>query len=233
MIELSLDIPSDIKKDSSFPVSSKESLIGDSLLESKSFTEEPILESSSVLITPMVNSPKVKKKKQGTKKSKSSKNMIKSPILKRKEIKQSINLHNACENSDVLHEIIGPALNCTSIIDVPQEDSHFDDKHAVVVETEKVIRNEICSNSKKSVSDMSLLNDHQHIGCTFIFSFCFSPSLRKCLHLDSLGSLGKHFHSSCSSRQQQSLIWIVRRMAVFLNQIVVSFCVISVSMRGY
>merc|ERR1719192_1056338 len=78
MIELSLDIPHDLKPDSSFPVSSEESLIEDSLLDSNSFTEEPILESSSVLITPMVNSPKVDMK-QGAKKSKLSKNMIKSP----------------------------------------------------------------------------------------------------------------------------------------------------------
>merc|ERR1719232_1595539 len=36
---------------------------------------------------------------------------IKSPLLRRKEIRNCINLHNACENSDVLNEIMEPALN--------------------------------------------------------------------------------------------------------------------------
>ena len=38
-------------------------------------------------------------------------NCVKSPLLRRKEIRTCINLHNDCENSDVLHEIISPALN--------------------------------------------------------------------------------------------------------------------------
>ena len=38
------------------------------------------------------------------------KRAIRSPILKRKEIKACINLHNACEDSDVLQEIIGPSV---------------------------------------------------------------------------------------------------------------------------
>ena len=38
------------------------------------------------------------------------KRAIRSPILKRKEIKACINLHNACEESDVLQEIIGPSV---------------------------------------------------------------------------------------------------------------------------
>ena len=74
-------------------------------------TGEQILDSSSVLITPLtVNNPpghKSVKKSSG----KIKKNSVKSPLLRRKEIRTCINLHNDCENSDVLHEIISPALN--------------------------------------------------------------------------------------------------------------------------
>ena len=74
-------------------------------------TGEKILDSSSVLISPLTvdNLPRHKSVKKSSGKMK--KNSFKSPLLRRKEIRTCINLHNDCENSDVLHEIISPALN--------------------------------------------------------------------------------------------------------------------------
>ena len=41
---------------------------------------------------------------------KTKKKIPKSPLLKRSEIKACIDLHNACENADILQEIIQPAI---------------------------------------------------------------------------------------------------------------------------
>eukprot|EP00092_Neocalanus_flemingeri_P007501 GFUD01008098.1.p1 GENE.GFUD01008098.1~~GFUD01008098.1.p1 ORF type:complete len:976 (+),score=306.08 GFUD01008098.1:309-3236(+) len=73
-------------------------------------TEEQLLDSNSLLITPMVVEPKVKRKSSSSTPKIKRKN-IKSPLLRRKEIRTCINLHNACENSDVLQEIMGPAVS--------------------------------------------------------------------------------------------------------------------------
>ena len=63
-------------------------------------------------------------KKKNRKDNHSSKRSVKSPLLRRKEIRTCINLHNDCENSDVLNEIMGPALNfgSTSVVDEPTPD---------------------------------------------------------------------------------------------------------------
>ena len=76
-------------------------------------TGEKILDSSSVLISPLtVDSPSRHKYVRKSSGNKMKKNIsVKSPLLRRKEIRTCINLHNDCENSDVLHEIISPALN--------------------------------------------------------------------------------------------------------------------------
>ena len=71
-------------------------------------TGEQILNSSSLLISPLTVSGHKSVKKSSGKVKKTS---VKSPLLRRKEIRTCINLHNDCENSDVLHEIISPALN--------------------------------------------------------------------------------------------------------------------------
>jgi len=86
--------------------------------EEFSETADKILDSSSVLLTPLT----VKKKNR--KDNHSSKRSVKSPLLRRKEIRTCINLHNDCENSDVLNEIMGPALNfgSTSVVDEPTPD---------------------------------------------------------------------------------------------------------------
>merc|ERR1712131_252832 len=86
--------------------------------EEFSETADKILDSSSVLLTPLT----VKKKNR--KENHSSKRSVKSPLLRRKEIRTCINLHNDCENSDVLYEIMGPALNfgSTSVVDEPTPD---------------------------------------------------------------------------------------------------------------
>ena len=48
--------------------------------------------------------------KVGSKSMKAKKKIPKSPLLKRSEIKACIDLHNACENADILQEIIHPAI---------------------------------------------------------------------------------------------------------------------------
>lgn len=73
-------------------------------------TEDQILDSNSLLITPMVVTPKVKRKK-GSKTPKNPRKNIKSPLLRRKEIRTCISLHNACETSDVLQELMRPAIS--------------------------------------------------------------------------------------------------------------------------
>jgi len=80
-------------------------------------TEEQLLDSNSLLITPMVITPKVKRKKISSTPKLKKKN-IKSPLLRRKEIRTCINLHNACENSDVLHEIMRPAVSYGSSLNL-------------------------------------------------------------------------------------------------------------------
>ena len=49
--------------------------------------------------------------KVGSKSMKAKKKIPKSPLLKRSEIKACIDLHNACENADILQEIIQPAIS--------------------------------------------------------------------------------------------------------------------------
>ena len=73
-------------------------------------TGEMLLDSSSVLITPLTKEPKARSK-SGKPRPETLKKSVKSPLLRRKEIRTCINLHNDCENSDVLHEIMTPAMN--------------------------------------------------------------------------------------------------------------------------
>ena len=73
-------------------------------------TGEMLLDSSSVLITPLTKEPKARSK-SGKHRPETLKKSVKSPLLRRKEIRTCINLHNDCENSDVLHEIMTPAMN--------------------------------------------------------------------------------------------------------------------------
>ena len=54
---------------------------------------------------------KGKTSKAGSKSMKTKKKIPKSPLLKRSEIKACIDLHNACENADILQEIIQPAIS--------------------------------------------------------------------------------------------------------------------------
>ena len=90
-------------------ISGKKNDNGKKDTEEMTATGEHILDSSSVLITPMTVKPNPNKKKHHD--SEIKRKNIKSPLLRRKEIRNCINLHNACENSDVLNEIMGPALN--------------------------------------------------------------------------------------------------------------------------
>ena len=50
-------------------------------------------------------------RKTSSKSMKAKKKIPKSPLLKRSEIKACIDLHNACENADILQEIIQPAIS--------------------------------------------------------------------------------------------------------------------------
>ena len=88
--------------------------------EKFSDTGEKILDSSSVLISPLtVDTPPKHKSVKKLSGNKIKKSNVKSPLLRRKEIRTCINLHNDCENSDVLHEIISPALNFGAVASVP------------------------------------------------------------------------------------------------------------------
>jgi len=80
-------------------------------------TEEHVLDSNCVMITPMVISPKAKRKK-GSKTPKNERKNIKSPLLRRKEIRTCISLHNECETSEVLEELIRPAISYGSNLNI-------------------------------------------------------------------------------------------------------------------
>ena len=127
-------------------------------------TEEPILESSSLLITPLT--VETKKKSEETVKPKKQ---VKSPLLRRKEIRACLQLHNDCENSDVLQEIISPAINFGA--------------HEALIEDEAVIEDNKVMNSSDDTSsvDQSLVShaavDYLTIiHLNFLNNFhCFSP----------------------------------------------------------
>ena len=57
-----------------------------------------------------IKSKKGKKSTPGSKSMKAKKKIPKSPLLKRSEIQACIDLHNACENADILQELIHPAI---------------------------------------------------------------------------------------------------------------------------
>merc|ERR1712227_223729 len=98
-------------------ISGKKNDDGKKDTEEMTATGEHIPDSSSVLITPMTVKPNPNKKKHHD--SEIKRKNIKSPLLRRKEIRNCINLHNACENSDVLNEIMGPALHFGSTTEIP------------------------------------------------------------------------------------------------------------------
>ena len=73
-------------------------------------------------IDPDISVPasKKKKNKSASKITKTKKKTPKSPMLKRSEIKACIDLHHACENADILKELIQPAVNFGSNVIIPE-----------------------------------------------------------------------------------------------------------------
>ena len=111
------------KSDDGRTESISEPLEGIGELDALNPTEEHVLDSNCVMITPMVVSPKAKRKK-GTKTPKTERKTIKSPLLRRKEIRTCISLHNECETSDVLEELMRPAIDYgsnTNIVDAVED----------------------------------------------------------------------------------------------------------------
>lgn len=93
-------------------------------------TEEQLLDSNSVIITPMTVSTKVNRKK-GSKTPKNPRKNKKSPLLRRKEIRTCISLHNACETSDVLEELMRPAISYGSNLNLVESVENTSDKISI------------------------------------------------------------------------------------------------------
>merc|ERR1711892_883247 len=93
-------------------------------------TEEQLLDSNSVIITPMTVSTKVNRKK-GSKTPKNPRKNKKSPLLRRKEIRTCISLHNACETSDVLEELMRPAISYGSNLNLVEAVENTSDKISI------------------------------------------------------------------------------------------------------